>query len=54
MGLGMACRSFPRIWRIASVAGLLVTTEVMVADKPQKSAPAMPAGGMGGMDGMDF
>jgi chaperonin GroEL len=37
----------------ASVAGLLVTTEVMVADKPQRSAPAMP-GGMGGMDGMDF
>src|SRR5882672_6091086 len=33
----------------ASVAGLLVTTEVMVADKPQKGAPAMP-GGMGGMD----
>jgi chaperonin GroEL len=35
----------------ASVAGLLVTTEVMVADKPQKGAPAMPGGGM---DGMDF
>jgi chaperonin GroEL len=33
----------------ASIAGLLVTTEVMVADKPEKSAPAMP-GGMGGMD----
>ncbi len=38
----------------ASVAGLLVTTEVMVADKPQSAAPAMPAGGMGGMGGMDF
>jgi chaperonin GroEL len=38
----------------ASVAGLLVTTEVMVADKPHKGAPAMPGGGMGGMDGMDF
>jgi chaperonin GroEL len=37
-----------------SVAGLLVTTEVMVADRPQKGAPAMPGGGMGGMDGMDF
>jgi chaperonin GroEL len=35
----------------ASVASLLVTTEAMVAEKPQKSAPAMPAGGM---DGMDF
>ena len=34
----------------ASVAGLLVTTEAMVADKPQAAAPAMPGGGMGGMD----
>ena len=38
----------------ASVAGLLVTTEVMVADKPQKGASAMPGGGTGDMDGMDF
>jgi chaperonin GroEL len=38
----------------ASVAGLLVTTEAMVAEKSQKGAPAMPAGGMGAMDGMDF
>ena len=37
----------------ASVAGLLVTTEAMVAEKPEKKAPAMPgAGGMGGMGGM--
>ena len=36
----------------ASVAGLLVTTEAMVAEKPEKKAmPAMPHGG--GMDGMD-
>jgi len=35
----------------ASVAGLLITTEAMVAEKPQKNAaPAMPGGGMGGMD----
>ncbi|HUK60132.1 MAG TPA: chaperonin GroEL [Stellaceae bacterium] len=36
----------------ASVAGLLVTTEAMVAEKPEKKAPAMPHdhGGMGGMD----
>jgi chaperonin GroEL len=34
----------------ASIAGLLVTTEAMVAEKPQKGPPAMPAGGMGGMD----
>jgi chaperonin GroEL len=32
----------------ASIAGLLVTTEVMVADKPEKSAPTMP-GDMGGV-----
>src|ERR1700712_215848 len=36
----------------ASVAGLLVTTEAMVADAPKKDSPApeMPGGGMGGMD----
>jgi chaperonin GroEL len=40
----------------SSVAGLLVTTEAMVAELPKKeSAPAMPGGGMGGgMGGMDF
>jgi chaperonin GroEL len=41
----------------ASVAGLLVTTEAMVAELP-KDKPAMPmgggGGGMGGMGGMDF
>jgi chaperonin GroEL len=36
----------------ASVAGLLVTTEVMITDAPQKEAPAMPGGG--GMGGMDY
>ena len=37
----------------ASIAGLLITTEAMVADKPAKDAPAMPdMGGMGGMGGM--
>jgi chaperonin GroEL len=36
----------------ASVAGLLITTEAMVAELPKKDAPApaMPGGGMGGMD----
>ncbi|MCF4164264.1 chaperonin GroEL [Zavarzinia compransoris] len=41
----------------ASVAGLLITTEAMIADKPEKKGPAMPGGdmgGMGGMGGMDF
>ena len=38
----------------ASIAGLLVTTEAMVAEKPQKGTPTMPAGGGIGMDGMDF
>ncbi|NUS71751.1 MAG: chaperonin GroEL [Ensifer adhaerens] len=37
----------------ASVAGLLVTTEAMIAELPKKDAPAMP-GGMGGMGGMDM
>ncbi len=35
----------------ASVAGLLVMTEAMVAEMPKRDGPAaMPAGGMGGMD----
>jgi chaperonin GroEL len=35
----------------ASVAGLLITTEAMVAEVPKKeAAPAMPGAGMGGMD----
>jgi chaperonin GroEL len=34
----------------ASVAGLLITTEAMVAEVPKQQAPAMPGGGMGGMD----
>jgi chaperonin GroEL len=40
----------------ASVAGLLVTTEAMIAEAPKKDSPmpAMPGGGMGGMGGMDF
>jgi chaperonin GroEL len=40
----------------ASVAGLLITTEAMVAEAPKKeSMPAMPGGGgMGGMGGMDY
>jgi chaperonin GroEL len=41
----------------ASIAGLLITTEAMVADAPEKkdSAPSAPdMGGMGGMGGMGF
>ena len=36
----------------ASVSGLLITTEAMIAEAPKKDtpAPAMPGGGMGGMD----
>ncbi len=37
----------------ASVAGLLITTEAMVAELP-KDKPAPPMGGGGGMGGMDF
>jgi chaperonin GroEL len=37
----------------ASVAAMFLTTEAVVADKPEKNAPAMPdMGGMGGMGGM--
>jgi chaperonin GroEL len=40
----------------ASVAGLLITTEAMVADRPEKRVPSMPqgGGGMGGMGDMDY
>jgi chaperonin GroEL len=43
----------------ASIAGLLLTTEALVADKPEKvdaaaAAAAMAGGGMGGMGGMDY
>jgi chaperonin GroEL len=36
----------------SSIAGLLITTEAMVAERPKKEAahPPMPGGGMGGMD----
>src|SRR4030088_2742228 len=34
----------------ASVAGLLITTEAMVAELPKKQGAAIPGGGMGGMD----
>ena len=37
----------------ASIAGLLITTEAMVAERPEKRAASMPqGGGMGGMGGM--
>ena len=39
----------------ASVAGLLITTEAAISEKPDdKPAMGMPPGGMGGMGGMDF
>jgi chaperonin GroEL len=40
----------------ASIGSLLITTEAIVAEKPEpKTLPAMPpGGGMGGMGGMDF
>ena len=40
----------------ASIAGLLITTEAMVAERPKKESapPGMPGGGMGGMGGMDY
>ncbi|MDY0885531.1 TCP-1/cpn60 chaperonin family protein, partial [Dongia soli] len=38
----------------ASVAGLLVTTEAMIAERPEKKAAPAGAPDMGGMGGMDF
>ena len=40
----------------SSVAGLMLTTQCMVAEKPKKESPmpAMPGGGYGGMGGMDM
>lgn len=39
----------------ASVASLLLTSEAMIAERPDKKAPAMPApGGMGAAGGMDY
>ena len=40
----------------ASIAGLLVTTEAMIAEKPERKSAAggPPGGGMGGMGDMDF
>ena len=39
----------------ASIASLLLTTECVIAEKPEKEkAPSMPGGGMGGMGGMDM
>jgi chaperonin GroEL len=36
----------------ASIAGLMITTEAMIADLPEDKPAGMPAGGMPGMDGM--
>lgn len=36
----------------ASVAGILITTECLMTDIPEKNPPAAPAGGMGDMGGM--
>ncbi|MCC5854279.1 MAG: chaperonin GroEL [Idiomarina sp.] len=36
----------------SSIAGLMITTEAMIAEVPKDDAPAMPGGDMGGMGGM--
>ena len=56
------CRIDPtKVVRVAlhatsSIAGLLITTEAMVAELPKKESPAMPGGGgrTGGQGGMDY
>ena len=40
------------IQNAASVAGMMLTTEAMIAELPKKEAPAAPGGDMGGMGGM--
>src|SRR5919197_1173657 len=44
----------PALQDAASVGGLLVTTEAMVAEAPKKQTPPPPMPGGGGMGGMDF
>ena len=53
------CRPYPACHRTAlqdaaSVAGLLITTEAMVAELPEDDKPGMPGGGMPDMGGMGF
>jgi chaperonin GroEL len=38
----------------ASIAGLLITTEAMVAELPKKQVPTPPMPGSGGMRGMEY
>ncbi len=38
----------------ASIAAMILTTEALITDLPEKKAAPMPAGGMGGMGDMDF
>jgi chaperonin GroEL len=41
----------------ASIAGLLITTEAKIAERPKKESAGpggMPGGGMGGMGDMDY
>ena len=38
----------------ASIAGMILTTEALITDKPEKKAPAAMPGGPGGMGDMDY
>jgi chaperonin GroEL len=38
----------------SSIAGLLLTTECLITDIPEKEKPAPMPGGHGGMGGMDY
>ena len=53
-GLSRLARGGYEVLPFASVAGLMITTEAMVAELPKDEAPAGGGGGggMGGMDGM--
>ena len=51
-GIDKAVNSVVEELKKSSVAGLLVTTEAMVAERPEKKAPPVPPGG--GMGDMDY
>ena len=52
-GDGSKERPFTKIQNAASIAAMVLTTETLVADKPEKNPPMPAGGGMGGgMPGM--
>ena len=53
--VGAAELSSQFLQNAASIGMMVLTTEALITDIPEKKeAPAMPGGGMGGMGGMDY